>query len=65
MSQESLHSYLDRADRALSRIEAALARKRERAAAAPQAAPAINDDALRMEVAKVVAELDELIGDQA
>ncbi|MBB3763897.1 hypothetical protein [Sphingomicrobium lutaoense] len=64
MSQELLHNYLDRADRALSRIEAALARKRDTQAEPPSPAPA-DDSALRREVARVIEELDSLMEGQS
>lgn len=56
MSDEALTSALDRADRALQRIERALSDRKP--------APA-RDDELRAKVREVVEELDELIREAA
>ena len=55
----SLHDTLDRCDRALARIEAALAKRSSADTGAPSPAPA--DDKLRQTVASVIEELDGLI----
>ena len=60
MSDPTLHDYFDRAEQALARIEAALAKKARDEAIAPALQQA-DDSALRFEVARVVAELDSLI----
>ena len=52
MYDEVLDSALDRADRALQRIERALSQRQP---------PAARDDELRAKVREVVEELDELI----
>ena len=57
MDDEVVYSALDRAERALQRIERALAQRR------PVTAP--RDDELRAKVREVVEELDELIREVA
>lgn len=65
MSQETLHDYLDRAERALSRIEAAMA-KRKAQKPSITISPASRSDRelkLREEVTQVIVELDRLMAD--
>ena len=57
MDEGELFSALDRADKALQRIEGALANRRP--------APAVRDEELRARVREVVDELDELIREAA
>ena len=57
MDEGELFSTLDRADKALQRIERALANRRP--------APAVRDEELRARVREVVDELDELIREAA
>ena len=63
MSQETLHDYLDRAERALSRIEAAMARKKADSSAPAAAQRSDSEMKLREEVTQVIVELDRLMAD--
>ena len=63
MSQDTLHDYLDRAEAALSRIEAAMAKRRDDGPVPTPAqdGPSDRELKLREEVTGVIVELDRLI----